>query len=97
MKRLLLLAAVLLTAAGCRVEVTVGVDVEPDGSGEVRVEVVVDRDVTDRIDLATGLRTEDLARAGWVVAGPTPIDNGRTKVTATKEFDGPGGLEQEMT
>jgi hypothetical protein len=86
MRRLFILAAVLVVLAGCRADVAVDVTVEPDGSGTVTVTVDVDAEVVAQtVDLPTQLRTADLEAAGWTVAEPEPLDGGGMRLTATKE------------
>lgn len=86
----MLAAAVLaLTASGCEVEVDVGLDVAPDGSGTVQVDVALDPEAAGRVDLADQLRVDDLEQAGWTVAGPQRRDDGSTVVTASKAFATP--------
>lgn len=63
---------------------------EPDGSGRVQVEVVLDREAAAKApDLKASLRTEDLTAAGWRIAGPTPVTGGGVRLTATRSFAGP--------
>ncbi len=80
------LAALALATSACEVAVDVGVDVAPDGSGTVQVEVAFDPEAAGRIELVDQLRTDDLERTGWMVAGPQRTDDGATVVTATKAF-----------
>lgn len=92
--RAVLAVAVVLVAfvlAGCRADVGVVVDVNSNGGGRVRVEVVVDKDVTDRIDLPTVLKVDDLVQAGWKVTGPERRPGNATAVVATKGFADPAG------
>jgi hypothetical protein len=94
---LLVLAAVLVVATGCRVDATTTVEVADDGSGTVTVEVVLDQEAADRVpDLAEQLRIRDLRRTGWTVDGPTEADGGEVTVTASKEFFEPEQLGQVL-
>jgi len=87
-----LITATLLFA-GCRVDTTVRVAVEDDGSGTVTVEVVLDQEAADRIpELAEQLRVRDLRRTGWVVTDPEPVAGGGVVITATKDFFEPDQL-----
>ena len=92
----MLLAALLLVlvAGACRVDVEVGIEAEADGSGRVRVEVEADREVVEAVDLAKGLRVDDLQQAGWEVEGPTPRPQGGQRVVATKPFRTPAGAQR---
>jgi hypothetical protein len=78
--------AMVIVAAGCRVDIEVGIDAETDGSGRVRVEVVADKEVASAVDLSAGVRTDDLKQAGWTIEGPTPQADGGVRVVATKPF-----------
>lgn len=93
---LLVAVATVLLAAGCKVDIAVGVDARADGSGSVRVEVAVDQDVTDRVDLATQLDVDDLRKGGWVVTEPAKRSDGLTAVVATKPFQDPDGARLAM-
>lgn len=91
MKRALLaLVVVVLAGAGCRVRTELAVDVLEDGSGTVAVSVALDADaVTAYPSLATDVRLDDLAEAGWTVSGPTEEADGLTWLRATKPFATP--------
>ena len=93
---LLALVAALLVLSGCRVDSTVTVDVKPDGSGVVTAEVSFDAAAAAQVpDLASGLRLDDLRRAGWTVDGPRP-DGDRTVVRVSKRFADPAALTPLM-
>ena len=89
--RLLLAAALLVLATGCRLDVRVGLDVEDDGSGEVTVAAGLDDDALNRVgNLERQLKVGDLEDAGWTVTGPTKDpDDGLSWVRATKPFATP--------
>ncbi len=92
MKPLLVAFAMLLLLAGCRVDSTVTVDIERDGSGTVEVAVSLDESAAERVgDLAGQLQVEDLRQAGWDVTEPT-VEDGLTWVRATKSFVSPENL-----
>jgi hypothetical protein len=77
-------------AAACQVEVGVGVTVEHDGTGEVRVAVALDEEVAAQAPrLADQLEVDDLTGAGWTVTGPTVERDGRTWVRASRPFASP--------
>ena len=79
------LCVVLLSA--CRLDVTVDVVMQPDGTGTVTVEAVADADLVQRVpDLAADLRLEDAVANGWVVDGPTPLDGGAMSIRLTHPF-----------
>ncbi len=82
---------VALMATSCRADLSVDVDVEPDGSGVVGVEVVIDAEAADQLldldrDSGGGIPTRDLVEAGWNVEPPVRGDDGSVTVTATKAF-----------
>ena len=73
--RRLLIALVALIAAvglsGCQTQVGVRVNQITDGSGEVTVSLLLDREAAEQSgDLRVALRTADLVSAGWSVTGP---------------------------
>ncbi len=84
---LLLVALVLLTAA-CRLDISVEVRVESDGAGIVLVALTADAAAVNQVpNLAEGLRLEDARDAGWTVAGPQPRDSRGVEVKASKRFE----------
>lgn len=84
---LLLVAVVALS--GCRVDIALGVRVDPGGSGEITVHATADEDVVDAAPgLADDLRADDLENAGWAVEGPA-ADGGGLEVTVRRTFDSP--------
>ena len=89
-RRLLLgltLAGALLAASACEVGVGVDVDVAENGSGTVAVGVSLDRAASDALgELASQLDLQDLALAGWDVAGPAREADNLLWVRATKRF-----------
>ncbi len=80
------LLVVVALCGACRVDIEVGLDAETDGSGQVRVEVVADKEVASSVDLSAGVRAEDLKQAGWMIEGPTARPDGGVRVVATKPF-----------
>ncbi len=85
----LLLVALLTTS--CRADLSVDVDVEPNGSGVVRAEVVLDAEAADQLldldrESGGGIPTRDLVEAGWDVEPPVRDEDGSVTVTATKAF-----------
>lgn len=87
---LVLVAALLLVATGCRLDVDVAVTMERDGSGTVTVTATADAELVARAPgLAADLRLDDLTAAGWVAAGPTETDDGGLRITLTHDFASP--------
>lgn len=71
----------------------VGVEAGAHGDGEVRAVVTLDRDAQRFVgDLRGKLRVDDLARAGWTIAGPDTVGAGAVRVTATKRFARPSDV-----
>jgi len=82
-----LLAAIVVLLAGCRLDVDVGMTMNADGSGELAVTAVVDADVVAQTpDLASVLLVPDAQDAGWTVEGPTATDDGGLTVTMRHSF-----------
>ncbi len=81
-------AAMLLTS--CRVDQSVSLRVQPNGSGDVTVVVTADKDVVAKAPhLATDLRTDDLVTAGWKVSKPIATKTGGLTVTLVHSFKNP--------
>lgn len=79
---------ILLTLAGCRVDVAVDVQVDADGSGTIEVVATADADVMrDSPDLAGDLRLADAEAQGWQVDGPTATDDGGLRVSLRRDFE----------
>ncbi len=95
-RHLVLLATLVVAVAGCRVDVNVGINAKADGSGQVRVEVVADREVAQAVDLSAGVRVDDLKQAGWTIDGPSPRPDGGVRVVATKAFADAGGARSAV-
>ena len=69
MKKILLLFIFTFLVAACKVESSVLVNVDDDGTGRVEVSVELD-DAASRLigNLEKQLRTEDLVSSGWKVS-----------------------------
>ena len=92
-RRLFTVIAACVLLSACRIDGTVNVDVNDDGSGVVRVTVAFDADAVARIpDLASTLRFDDLTASGWTVTPPAKQPDGRTLVRAEKPFEAPNRL-----
>ena len=87
-RTVLLVAALTVLAAACRVDTAVEVNVDDDGSGAVSVVFTADADAVARVpELAGGLRLDDVRDAGWAVDGPISRSDGGVEVRAVKEFE----------
>ncbi len=79
------LCAVVLTA--CHLDVTVDVAMQPDGTGTVTVEAVVDAELVSQVpDLVDDLRLDDAVANGWQVTGPTTREDGGMSLVLTHPF-----------
>jgi len=94
-------ATVALLAGACQVDVHVGVEVDVDGSGTVRVDVALDEEAARRVPrLADQLALDDLRSTGWWVRGPGVEGDGRTWIRLSKPFASPsaaGEVLDELT
>lgn len=82
-----LLCASVLLASSCRVDTTVNIRVDDDGSGEVTVEVVADAQAVALIpDAPDGLELGDLSDAGWTVNTDSLDAAGALTVNVSKRF-----------
>jgi hypothetical protein len=85
--RLVGLLGLAIVLAACRLDVDVEATVNADGTGEVVVSAVVDKDVVDRVPgLAGSLVLDDATAAGWVVEGPVATEDGGLSVTLRHPF-----------
>ncbi len=98
--RVLAVVALLLLASACRLDATVDIRVDDDGSGEVTVEVVADPEAVALIpDAPDGLQLSDLSDAGWTVNANTVDRAGSLTVNVSKRFpsaDSLGGVLAEI-
>jgi hypothetical protein len=83
---MLVLVGVLALGA-CRLDVTVDLMMNADGTGELVVVATVDADVVAQVPgLQGSLRLDDATAAGWVVEGPTDVEGGGLTVTIRRPF-----------
>lgn len=97
MKRVRLAAVVAVAAlvfSACKIDVTLGVRVDDDGSGEVRAEFVLDEEAVDALggELGQALRVADLIQAGWEVEVDDEVEGGGARAVAVKRFGTPEQL-----
>ena len=86
----------VLTA--CRLDVVVHVEIEPDGTGEVRVEATADAELVERVpDLIDDLRLDDAIENGWSVEGPTGVEGGGVRVVLTHPVSSAPELANVLT
>ena len=95
-----LLVGSVLLASACRVDTTVDIRVDEDGSGEVTVEVVADAETVALIpDAPDGLQLSDLSEAGWTINTNSVDGAGALTVNVSKRFpsaDALGGVLAEI-
>jgi hypothetical protein len=85
-RRLLIVALCTLALTACRLDVTVDVAIEPDGTGTVTVHAVADAELVDQVpDLVDDLRLDDATENGWVADGPNSTDDGGVELTLTHD------------
>jgi hypothetical protein len=86
-RRLALVLVSLVALSACRLDVTVDVVMEPDGTGDVIVTAVADAELVAQVpDLVDDLRLDDAIANGWVVDGPTEAADGSLSITLTHDF-----------
>jgi len=82
MRRVLAAVCAVVLLASCRLDVTVDLTIDVDGTGEIVVTAVADADVVEQAPgLADDLRFDDARSAGWAVDGPTETDDEGLTVT----------------
>ena len=88
--RLSVVACAALLLSSCRVDQTVSLAVEPNGSGKVTVVITADKAIVAKAPkLAEDLRTDDLVEAGWKVTKPVKTKAGGLTVTLIRPFRNP--------
>ena len=87
MKRFFLIVVCALALGACRLDVDVAVTMQPDGTGEVTVTAVADRELLDQVPgVLDDLRFDDATDNGWVVAEPTLDADGNATLTLSRPF-----------
>ncbi|MTA93804.1 MAG: hypothetical protein F2545_05515 [Actinobacteria bacterium] len=83
------LCAVLFLSS-CRVDQTISLEVNRNGTGTVTVTAIANKAILDAApELAADIRTDDLVTAGWKVDGPTPTDDGGLRIEISRDFKDP--------
>ena len=73
--------------AACRVDTTVSLKVERNGSGTIDVVVTADKDIVQQVPkLSTDLNFGDMTKVGWKVVGPTSTKDGGLQVSLSHNF-----------
>lgn len=88
--RLVALVGAVVVLVSCRVDTTVSLKVNPNGSGRVTVVAVADAALVSKVpNLAADVRVDDLENAGWSVTGPTTNDDGSLSIMLAHSFRTP--------
>jgi len=104
--RLVLVAlGVCLLAAACKVDTSVSIKVNKDGSGLVTVTAVLDPDAVKAAEAGGGqledrVRLGDLTKAGWTVQPWARAADGSAEIVLTKPFSSPtqvAGIMREVS
>ena len=89
-------AVVMLSS--CRVDQSISLKVNPNGTGDVVVTVTADKAIVDKApDLAADLRVDDLKSAGWEVDGPDSTKEGGLTVQLSRSFRTPAEASAIMS
>lgn len=79
--------ACLLALTACRLDVSVSVQMEPDGTGLVTMVAVADAELIAQVpELVDDLRLDDAIAQGWAIDGPVSDEGGGVTITLTHEF-----------
>lgn len=82
----LLLAAVMAVAAGCRTDVAVVIAVDDDGAGVVTVAVTLDAEAAEQLGDPANLALDDLRSTGWEVQDAEALDDGGVSFVGRRAF-----------
>lgn len=77
------------TTSACRVDVSIGIDADDRGGGEVRARARLDGSAVAQLggpEPSERIRLDDLREAGWEITGPTEQDDGGLEIVATHDF-----------
>jgi hypothetical protein len=88
----LVVVALVVVLAGCKVDTVVTIKVDDDGSGTVSARVVLDAEAVGRAEsadtkLEDAVRLGDLEAAGWESSGWHRRKNGGASIVVAKKFD----------
>jgi hypothetical protein len=94
-KRLsLVLVALALLLAGCKIDTTVTIDLHDDGSGTVTVAAHLDAAAVQAVEIHgkkidESVRLDDLEKAGWKITPWATADDGSATISLSKAFTSP--------
>ena len=85
---MLLLAALMIGLAGCKLDVAADVVMDPDGTGTISVIAQADAELVAQVPtIADDLALDDIVAAGWNVEGPAATSVGGLTLTLTHDFE----------
>ncbi len=85
--RVTALVAAMLWLTSCRLDATVSLVMDEDGTGTVTVTATADAELVAKVpDLAEELELGDAVAAGWDVTGPEPTEEGGLTITLRHPF-----------
>jgi hypothetical protein len=80
-------ALCVIVLSACRLDVSVDVVMQPDGTGTVTVDAVADAELVAQVpDVVDDLRLDDAVANGWRVEGPTPVEGGGMSIRLVHDF-----------
>ncbi len=84
------IAIAVVALSACRVDSTISLKVNPNGSGSVTAVITADKElVTKTESLKSDLRTDDLKSAGWKIGKLLPTADGGLSLTIEHPFRTP--------
>jgi hypothetical protein len=87
LRRVLAVCVCAIVLAGCRLDLSVDMVVEPDGTGTISVVVVADGAVVAQVPtIGEELAVDDIVAAGWTVSEPALMPDGGLSVTLSHSF-----------
>ena len=85
-RHVLALCVCVAALAGCRVELSVDMVVEPDGTGTITFVATADAEVVAAVPtLADELATDDIVAAGWTIDGRPSLPDGGLTITLSHD------------
>jgi hypothetical protein len=88
--RIAAIAIAIVALSACRVDSSISLKVNPNGSGAVTVVITADKEIVAKTEsLESDLRTNDLTAAGWKVGKLTTTATGGRSLTAVHTFRTP--------
>ncbi len=95
--RLILCALLGLALTACKTDARVNVNVKPNGSGIVRIEVELDKEAVQAAEAGGGkledrVRLSDLTKNGWKIVPWDRTSKGSAVLILSKQFASPKGL-----